>query len=556
MLAAVAAEVGLGRFLVRGLEKKPVFIRGVPQKIVPPTWFVALDYLALFLLYFVALLGVIVLAARARELALSSGRGSTFERVAPRDRRRHRGGAGGGGGLRRGGASRRVETLLHVALLGVAVHQLTRVWTSRGDVGAAIGLTLCAAPILLYAGASLFSGELWTEDQMMGGDAKAGLGKLARSALAMAAIASPYCLAPRPFARSMTRVLPFAIALVVAGVGAAALRYDYVTTVKAVNNVLGLDLRIDAPQDQIALYLLAFATITWTVAACATASSPSRRRIGFGLAMLVLAGYGFAWPAAFVTAGVGLVLMGDGAVRVRDEERAAFIPVTPAIDDDAWQGYVGQTVTALRRPDRRRQRRQRGVGARRRRAHLDGGGDRAPRRGGAAPHRAHGPRGGGDRRGVRPRGRPRPHRDLEPGGAQRRPRRQSPRAAVGGPGGARRRRAVRRALPLPRRSRRLAPHPRRRAARPRRRQPRRLGGVLGRPVVAPPRVPRAGRADGSPDPAVAAGDGPAVGARERGATGHGARAVRRDRGARVDHARTSRWRSPPSCREARDRDPR
>lgn len=349
MLAAVAAEVGLGRFLVRGLEKKPVFIRGVPQKIVPPTWFVALDYLALFLLYFVALLGVIVLASRARDLALNSGRGNLNERI-------HRVIGGATAAVLAAVAAfaavvdpDAVETLLHVALLGVAVHQLVRVWTGRGDLGAAIGLTLCAAPILLYVGASLFSGELWTEDQMMGGDAKAGLGKLARSALAMAAIASPYCLAPRPFARSMTRVLPFAIALVVAGVGAAALRYDYVTTVKAVNNVLGLDLRVDAPQDQIALYLLAFATLTWTVAAGATASSPSRRRIGFGLAMLVMAGYGFAWPAAFVTAGVGLVLMGDGALRVRDEERAAFVPVTPSIDDEAWQGYVGHTVTALRR---------------------------------------------------------------------------------------------------------------------------------------------------------------------------------------------------------------
>src|SRR5262245_22928147 len=81
MLAAVAAEVLLGRLLVRGLEKKPVFVRGVPQKIVPPTWFVALDYLALFLLYFVAMMGVIVLAVRARELALASGRGKTLERT-------------------------------------------------------------------------------------------------------------------------------------------------------------------------------------------------------------------------------------------------------------------------------------------------------------------------------------------------------------------------------------------------------------------------------------------------------------------------------------------
>lgn len=349
LLAAVAAEVMVGRLLVHGLEKKPIFIKGVAPKIVPPTWFVALDYLALFLIYFVALMGVIVLALTARELAAASGRGRTLTRV------HHIVGGATAAALAAIAAFAAVvepgavQTLLHVALLLLAVHQVVRVWTARGDLGAALGLTLCAAPIILYCAASLFSAELWTEDQLLGGDAKARLGTLARGALALAAIASPYCLAPRPFTRSMTRILPFAIALVVAGLGATALRVDYLATVKAVNNVLGLDLRIDAPQDQIALYLLAFATITWTVVACATAASPARRRLGCGLGLLVLAGYGFAWPAAFVTAGVGLVLMGDGAVRVRDEERAGFVPVTPAIDDEAWQGFVGHIVAALRR---------------------------------------------------------------------------------------------------------------------------------------------------------------------------------------------------------------
>lgn len=349
LLAAVAAEVILGRLLVHGLEKKPVFIRGVPQKIVPPTWFVALDYLALFLLYFVAMMGVIVLATRARELAQKSGRGDVRQRV-------HRviGGATAAAlaavaafaALVEPGA---VATFLHVALLAVALHQVARVWSQRGDLGAALGVTLCAAPIVLYAGASLFSAELWNEDQMLGGEARAGMARWARTALAFAAIASPYCMAPRPFARAMTRILPFLVALIVAGVGAAALRLDYLTTVRAVNNVLGLDLRVDAPQDQIALYLLAFATLTWTVIACVTAPSPARRRLGFGLALLVMAGYGFAWPAAFVTAGLGLMLLADGAVKVRAEERAAFLPVTPPIDDDTWQAFVGHTVAGLRR---------------------------------------------------------------------------------------------------------------------------------------------------------------------------------------------------------------
>src|SRR5688572_19737728 len=205
MLAAVVAEVAIGRLLVRGLEKKPVFIKGQAQKIVPEAWFVGLDYVALFLLYFVALLGVIVLAQRVRKLSVDAGVSAVMAAVAA---------------FAAVSDPELVQTLLHAALLGVAVHQIVRVWLARGDLGAAIGITIVASPIFVYCAASLFAGQLWTEDQMLGGEAKASISKLARNALVLAAIASPYCLSPRPFARSMTRVLPFIVALVIAGAGA------------------------------------------------------------------------------------------------------------------------------------------------------------------------------------------------------------------------------------------------------------------------------------------------------------------------------------------------
>ena len=334
MLAAVVAEVVIGRLVVRGLEKKPIFVKGQAQTIVPPSWFVALDYVALFLLYFVALLGVIVLAQRVRKVSVDAVTAAAMA---------------GAAAVAAVAEPDAVQPLLHLSLLGIAGYHVVRVWLARGDLGAAIGTSIVAAPIIVYGAASLFSGYLWTEDQMLGGEARASIGKLARNALVIAAIASPYCLSPRPFARSMTRVLPFVVALAIAGAGAVALRLDYPSTVKAVNRVLGLDLRVDAPQDQIALYLLAFATITWTTVACLTASSPARRRIGFGLALLVLAGHGFAWPASFVTAAVGIALLADGAVRVRAEERAAFVPVTPAVDDEVWHGFVGHLVASLRK---------------------------------------------------------------------------------------------------------------------------------------------------------------------------------------------------------------
>ncbi|HVK78542.1 MAG TPA: hypothetical protein VM734_34820 [Kofleriaceae bacterium] len=349
LLVVAAAEVGLGRVLTRGLEKTPVFVHGVPQKVVPPTWFVALDYVALFLLYFAALLGVIVLAVRAAELVRGVDRGPPAQRL---DRAI---GAATTGVLALSAVFAAVvapgpaQVPLHAALALVAVHQVVRVWLRRDELGAAVGITLCALPIIIYCAASLFSDQLWNEDQLHGGEARAGLGRWGRAALAVAAIASPYCLAPRPLARTMTRIVPFAVALAIAGLGAALLRTNYLATVKAANRAFGLDLRTDAPQDQLALYLLAFSTLTWTITACLTAPSAARRRIGVGLALLMLAGWAFAWPLAFVVAGAGLALIGDGAMAVRREERSVYAPVTPAIDDDVWQGYVGHVVSGLRR---------------------------------------------------------------------------------------------------------------------------------------------------------------------------------------------------------------
>ena len=347
LLGAVAAEAVLGRLLTRGLTPRPVFEKGVAQVLVPPGWYVALDYLAIFLLHFAALVGVAAVVVRVLDLVrrplpsladrIDAGIGAlTLVLLATC-------------AVLAAAEVARVESLMHGALAAVAAHQIVRVWVGRADLGAAIGVTVCAAPLLLYGGASLLAHTLWSEDQLMSGEVKAEMARWARGALALAAITSPYCLSPRPFTRNAARLFPFLIAVVIATLGATMLRLDYVETVGAANRVFGVELRTDTGQDQAALYLLAFATVIWTVVACVTAETPARRRIGVGLALLVLLGHGFAWPMAFVAGAVGLYLLADGALAVRAQERDAHVPATPPIDDDAWQGYVGQVVGALRR---------------------------------------------------------------------------------------------------------------------------------------------------------------------------------------------------------------
>lgn len=347
LLGAVAAEAVLGRLVTRGLAPRPMYVHGEPQVIVPPTWFVALDYLAVFLLYFAALVGVATLVIRALELARRPP-------ASLADRLDAWLGAATIGVVALSAvwaavvSPAPVRGLMHGGLAAVALHQIVRVWVGRAELGAALGLTVCALPILLYGSASVLSHTLWSQDELYGGQGKLELARWARLALALAAITSPYCLAPRPFARNASRLVPFLAAVVVATVGATVLRLDHAESVRAANRVFGVDLRLDTPPDQVALYLLAFATAVWTVTACLTAEAPSRRRIGVGLALLVLLGQGFGWPLSFVAGAVGLVVLADGALAVRGQEPSGFAPVTPPIDDEAWQGYVGQVVSSLR----------------------------------------------------------------------------------------------------------------------------------------------------------------------------------------------------------------
>lgn len=346
LLLAVSVEAILGRLLVKGLEKKPQIVKGVPEKIVPPTWFVALDYAALFFLYFATMLAVMTLV-----VALEPRRAWPRGPAARADR-----GLGAATVLVLAGVvafaalvrPAPVQWLLLATLGAIAVHRVIATWVRGVDLASGLGFTLAAVPVVIFCAAALLSRQLWNDQEIFEGEARAGFSAIGHVALVIAAMASPYCLAPRPLVRNVTRVFPFAAALVVAVVGAAALRHDYLATIAAVNRAFGLYLDPEGAQDAIALYLLAFATVVWTITACLGAPTAARQRLGIGLGLLVVSGFGFGWPMSFAAAAVGILAMADGAAAVRAEERGTFTPIAPPIDDDVWQGYVAQVVTALR----------------------------------------------------------------------------------------------------------------------------------------------------------------------------------------------------------------
>ena len=168
-----------------------------------------------------------------------------------------------------------------------------------------------------------------------------------------AALLSPYCFAPRPFAESMARFGPIVIAAFVSILGAIVLRRYYEVAVRLAHYGLGIDIGLGAPTQFLGLYLVALGTITWTVSACLSAESNARRNIGIGLGLLVVGGYGFAWPLQYLVAAVGLITIARAAIKVQQQEQNQILAggyVTMPISDQVWHRYIEELRGALVRP--------------------------------------------------------------------------------------------------------------------------------------------------------------------------------------------------------------
>jgi hypothetical protein len=252
------------------------------------------------------------------------------------------------------------EILFGIVVIALVVTSLSR----DHDLGAQVGLVLVALPLVIHVVAAL-GGQLIWPDQVFAGDrdmaeAKRLLGAtgpemtllhLGTAALCFAALTSPYCFAPRPFARAVTRPIPVVIAMATAALGAVIARTWYPAVADLAWNALGIGLDLERADRWLAIYLLAIATLVWTIASCAIAASPSRRTIGLGLTLVVLGGYAFQHPHHYLLPLLGLTLIADATRRVRDEELSSLPIVceTPPIIDTTWSTYIGALTTGLRR---------------------------------------------------------------------------------------------------------------------------------------------------------------------------------------------------------------
>lgn len=217
------------------------------------------------------------------------------------------------------------------------------------DRGILVGLGFIAVPLLLHVVSALGARYAWPDEVFDGPGVK--LVNAGVLGLAFAALATPYCFAPRPFSRAVTRPLPVIAAMAIAASGAVVARLKYASVAKIAGLAIGVELNQTAADPRLALYLLAVATLAWTLASCATAPTPMRRQVGLGLALIVLGGHGFKWPDHYLLPLVGLALIARATRHVRAEELAAMplASVTPPITDGAWAGYITSVAQGMRR---------------------------------------------------------------------------------------------------------------------------------------------------------------------------------------------------------------
>ena len=316
----------------------------------PPIWHAVLSYVGLFLFYFTTAFG---LAIVVRQLVLFAKNEHPYGRWI-------------GSALVVIGAGvvvYAVKALVEVpsendtlllelfftsALFLVVAGQLR----PGGDVASKIGILFLAAPLLVHFYRDAAVRWLFGPEALWEGIADR-VDAYGQWSMVLAALMSPYCLAPRPFSESAGRLPPLAIGTFVGLVGALVMRQSYEVGYLLAKRGLGIDLGAGAPTSQIALYLIALGSITWTFVSCVMAPAPGRRRIGIGLGLVVASGYAFAWPLQYVVGLVGFLTISDGAREVAEQERSArsfaaarFRP--PPIRPDAWQTYVSGLVAALR----------------------------------------------------------------------------------------------------------------------------------------------------------------------------------------------------------------
>lgn len=340
LLIVAVAEMAIYRLLVPALRPR--------ADLVPPAWHSVLTYLGLFLFYFASILAVAVVAhqlfqvvSRKRVLCwIFLGIGAFFLWLAvysivaaPSQ-----------------GVTFLLEAGFVATIFVILLEHFTRSGSEKGDWGVRVGMVFLVLPLLVHFYVPISVRYIGGEQALWNGLTDE-VERAGRWLVLLAALSMPYCFGARPFLRNASRLGPAVAAICVGFLSLLLIRYDYGQGMMLAQNGLGFSVGPGAPASLVGLCLLALSAVTWTLVGAIGAVSPSRRTIGVGIALVVVAGYGFAWPLQYLLGVAGLLAISDSARTVREEEQAGTMFAVPPIDDERWQLYVESVAHALRAED-------------------------------------------------------------------------------------------------------------------------------------------------------------------------------------------------------------
>ena len=140
-----------------------------------------------------------------------------------------------------------------------------------------------------------------------------------------AAVTLPFLLGPRPFLGATLRSGPILVASVFSVIAHLSILINYDGTVLAVLESMGVDIGPSMPPSIRIGSLAALFAGLWTFIACTTSTSMGYRKLGIGLGLVFVGGYGFKWPLQYIVQVFGMVVFVDAVWDIKLEPASADV---------------------------------------------------------------------------------------------------------------------------------------------------------------------------------------------------------------------------------------
>jgi hypothetical protein len=223
-----------------------------------------------------------------------------------------------------------LESCLTLILLLLALGVAMR----PGDARVKLGLVLIAVPFLLHYYGTFALRLLLTTEAARTSSLPDRMRDLGQWSVALSSIGVALCFAPRPLWRSLLRPGPLAVAgFTGVLIGVVMVRHRDVG-MEIASRGLGIEFVPGAPAPILVAFVLGAVAVIWALASTLPSNAPGRRALGFGLALVCIGGYAFAWPLTLLTVVAGALVAGEGALQLGDEHARRAVP------EAAWRGYT------------------------------------------------------------------------------------------------------------------------------------------------------------------------------------------------------------------------